>query len=697
MSEKLVIIDDLVQLGHLENRLQLAEYIAFDSETTGVTKRDEVIGISLCWDEETAYYIILAKWNIQNSSMEYLPTKAAVKPLLEVLKTKQLIAHNAVFDCMMIESNFGVSLIDSMHTDTMILAHLLNENRRVGLKELATTMFGESAAQEQKEMKESIAKNGGETTKTSYELYKADATLIAKYGAKDALLTYKLFCALVPELYEQKLETFFYDEEAMPLLKGPTYQLNTTGVQVDGKALVSLQKTLEVEIAEAKHFVSYEIQSHVKEKYPGTTKKNHFNISSSSQLSWLLFGHLECEFSTLTKEGKTVCKHLLGKLPYTFAAKRQFIKECLERKDEVYVPAGIVNGKATRAKKVKDPWSYIACDRATLLKLAPRFKWVERLLEYQKKTKLLSTYVEGIQERVQYGVLQGQFLQHGTTSGRYASRNPNMQNIPRDDKRIKSCLVARPGKSFVGSDFSQLEVRVFASVSGDENLLEVFKTGEDFYSRIGITVWDKYDATPYKDGSPDAFGIKYKKLRDQAKVIALASVYGATANRLASATGKSIDETQEDMDKYFEAFPKIQEMMKKAHKTVKKQGYVTSVFGRPRRMPEATQIDRLYGPNADLPYDLRKPLNLAVNHTIQSTAASICNRAMIKFYNDCKDLDINAKIVMQVHDEIIVEVDDTQAEDAALLLQNAMETAVELPGVAMEAIPHIGKKISDLK
>jgi DNA polymerase-1 len=399
----------------------------------------------------------------------------------------------------------------------------------------------------------------------------------------------------------------------------------------------------------------------------------------------------------LTKEGKVVCKHLLGKLPYTFAAKRAFIKDCILRKDEEYVPSGTINGKTTRAKKIKDPWSYIACDKATLLKLAPRFKWVERLLEYQKKTKLLSTYVEGIQERAQYGVLQGQFLQHGTTSGRYASRNPNMQNIPRDDKRIKNCLVARPGKSFVGSDFSQLEVRVFASVSGDENLLAAFKTGEDFYSKIGITVWGKYDATPYKDGSPDAFGVKYKKLRDQAKVIALASVYGATANRLSQATGKSIDDTQEDMERYFEAFPKIEEMMKKAHKTVKAQGYVTSVFGRPRRMPEAKKIDRLYGPNADLPYDLRKPLNLAVNHTIQSTAASICNRAMIKFYNDCKDLDINAKIVMQVHDEIIVEVDDSQAEDAALLLQNAMETAVELPGVAMEAIPHIGKNIGELK
>jgi DNA polymerase I-like protein with 3'-5' exonuclease and polymerase domains len=175
----------------------------------------------------------------------------------------------------------------------MILAHLLNENRRVGLKELTTTMFGESAAQEQKEMKESIVANGGETTKASYELYKADAQLIAHYGAKDALLTYKLFVALVPELYEQKLDTFFYDEESMPLLRGPTYQLNTTGVQIDGKALVTLQKTLEIEIAEAKHFVHYEIASHVKDKYPGTTKKNHFNSGSSSQLSWLLFGHLE--------------------------------------------------------------------------------------------------------------------------------------------------------------------------------------------------------------------------------------------------------------------------------------------------------------------------------------------------------------------------------------------------------------------
>ena len=118
----------------------------------------------------------------------------------------------------MVEAYFKIRLIESLHTDTMILAHLLNENRRVGLKELAASMYGEDSTLEAKDMKESVAKNGGLLTKANYEMYKADSQLMGKYGAKDAWITYKLFLDLVPELYKQKLDKFFYEEESMPLL-----------------------------------------------------------------------------------------------------------------------------------------------------------------------------------------------------------------------------------------------------------------------------------------------------------------------------------------------------------------------------------------------------------------------------------------------------------------------------------------------
>lgn len=701
MKPDLIVIDlyEYEKLNELYDYLDSFEYVAFDLETTGLHKHDSVIGFSICAEETKAYYVILAKWDNKEQKLEFsvdMDTNMIKQAIMQKLANKKLIMHNGVFDCMMAEYALKQPLIDALHTDTMILAHLLNENRSAGLKELGKSLFGEDAAEEQKLMKESVSANGGLLTKSIYELYKADSFLLGKYGAKDALLTFKLFMHLVPELYEQGLDKFFYEEESMPLLRGSTYELNTTGLKVDMNKLLSLKKTLEAECLEAKSFIYKEIDSHIKTKYPGTNKKNTFNIGASQQLSWLLFGQMGLEFGTLTKGGKTVCKSIIDRLPYTYVAKREFISTCERDKGTVYQPEAYVNGKLVKAKKLKDPWGYICVDKRTLVKFASKYKWIERLLEYQRKTKLLNTYVEGIEERVKYGVIQPNFLQHGTTGGRYACRNPNFQNLPRDDQRIKECIIARPGKVFVAADYSQLEPRVFAFYSKDERLLKAFKGEDDFYSVIGMEVYNISDAVPRKDGSPDAFGVKYKKLRDLSKVIALASTYGATAHQLAPTTGKSIEDTQQDIDNYFERFPGVAKMMLEAHELAKTKGFVTNHFGRPRRMPEALKITKLFGnvSHGELPYEIRNMLNLAVNHRIQSTAASLVNRAAIKFHNDCKIAGISVKLALQVHDELIAECDESDADTVALLLRNAMETANQLEGIELEAIPRITKNLA---
>lgn len=697
MKPQLIVIDSPEDIDTLTQYLADKEFIAYDCETTGLTTRHEVIGFSVCAEEGKAYYVVLAKWNKAENKLAYIQYNLErSRILIQSLVGKNLIAHNAVFDCMMAEAYFKVRLIDSIHTDTMILAHLLDENRRVGLKELGYTLFGESSTEEQKEMRASVSANGGLLTKDHYEMFKADSELLGRYGAKDAWLTYKLFIALVPDLYEQGLDSFFYDEESMPLLRGPTYDLNTTGLQTDLKALTTLKKTLQAECLEAKDFIYQEIAAHIKDKYPGTKKANTFNIGASQQLSWLVFGKLGLEFGTLTKGGKTVCKELGLKLPYTYAAKKSFIATCEIRKDEVWQPEAKVNGKLVRSKKVKDPWAYIACDKETLKKLAPKHKWIQRLLEYQRKTKLLNTYVEGIEERVQYGVLHPSFLQHGTVTGRYSSRNPNLQNLPREDQRVKDCFVARQGKVFVSADYSQLEPRVFAYYSKDQRLMSAFNGETDFYSVVGMEVYAKYDCTPQKDGSDEAFGVKYKRFRDLSKVIALASAYGATPAKLATTTGKSIEDTSNDMETYFERFPGVKTMMLDAHTLVKEHGYVTNIFGRKRRIPEAKRITKLYGRIAheDLPYDARKLLNMACNQRIQGTGASLINRAAIKLYSDLKELNIKAKLVSQIHDELVVECDVQDAENISLLLQNAMENTNLLEGVPLEAIPRISNTLS---
>ena len=211
-------------------------------------------------------------------------------------------------------------------------------------------------------------------------------------------------------------------------------------------------------------------------------------------------------------------------------------------------------------------------------------------------------------------------------------------------------------------------------------------------------VYGKTDCLPRKEGSPDAFGVKYKKLRDLSKVIALASTYGATAAQLAPTTGKSREDTQEDSDNYFETFPDVAKMMLDSHNMAKRQGYVTNLFGRPRRMPEAKRINKIYGnvPHHELPYEARNILNLAVNHRIQSTGASIVNRAAIKFKENASLAGIDCKLVVQVHDSLVVECEQADAEAIALLLQDAMENTTQLEGIALEAVPKIGQNLAEV-
>lgn len=685
------------QVLDLTERLKGEDLVAYDCETTGLHVGCQVIGISVCFNEQKAYYVIIYGWDKAEGKLKDYGTLQACTELIKGLaKNSRLICHNGVFDCAKAEEFFKIRLIDSLHTDTMILAHLLNENRRVGLKELASEYFGENSTAEQDEMKASVVANGGIYNGSDKQMYKADPFLLGKYGAKDAWLTYMLFIELLPELYDQNLDKFFYEDESMPLLRGPTYELNTVGLKVDQQYLTTLKTTLQAECAEAKSFIYKEIAPYIKDKYPGTNKKNTFNIGASQQLSWLLFGKLNLEFSTLTDGGKNACKTLGLRLPYTRAAKNDFIQLCLNRKGDIQSPEGTKNGKKVAAKKLKEPWAYIACDKKTLLKLAHKYKWIERLLEHQRKTKLLSTYIEGIEERIQYGVVYAGYLQHGTLTGRYASRNPNLMNLPRDDQRIKHCFVARPGKVFVSADFSQLEPRIFSYYSKDPRLMAAFDGTSDFYSVVGAEVYDKTDCTLQKDGSSEAFGIKYKKYRDLSKTIALAAAYGATPFQLAPTTGKSVEETEQDMNKYFERFPGVKKMMLEAHDLVKEKGYVTNIFGRLRRIPEAKSIAKAYG-NVDhwgLPYDARKLLNMACNFRIQSTGASIINRAVIQFKKDCQTAGIDCAVVSQIHDELVVECKEQDAENTALLLQNAMENTTILEGMPLEAVPRVTRTLA---
>lgn len=703
--EKLIIIKTLSELSELYSKLD-GEFVSFDTETTGVDKDSLIIGVSVSDKVNLGYYVILRSWNAQTQKLEDLETLEGIKQFISFLLDRKLIMHNAGFDCAMVNNSYGIDLMPAVHTDTMLLAHLLDENRSCGLKDLGVSIYGEDAKAEQIAMKDSVTKNGGQMTKANYELYKGDADLIAQYGAKDAILTLNLFYHLVLDLYDQGLDKFFYDEETMPQLKGPTYDLNNVGLKVDTGRLQKLKQELETECLEAKSYIYKEITSYVLDKYPGTNKTNGFNIGAPKQMAWLVFVKLENPFNLLTKEGKLLCKALNLKLPYALKDKAEFIRTVRDNKNRVWAPSSYnpKTKKMSRPKKIGDYWTYMACGKETLGRLSKKYKWVEKYLEYAKNLKLLNTYVTGIQERMTYGIIRPQFLQHGTTSGRYSSKRPNFQNLPRDDKRLKSCIIAREGNVFVGADYSQLEPRVFASFSGDERLLKCFSDGDDFYSVIGMEVFEKYDCSLKKDDK-DSFAKKYPELRQMSKTIALAATYGTTAPKMAPALDKTMAEAQVIINSYFEKFPSVRRLMLESHKMVKADGKVVNLFGRPRRMPEALNFPNYIKKlsHEEAPYEIRNTLNLAVNHRIQSTGASIMNRAAIAFCSARDELTkidsswSSVKMIMQVHDEIILEGPVTLKDEMIQVLKHVMENTVVLPGVDLIAEPKAAFNLADLK
>lgn len=687
--EKLHILRKPEEVQDLIKHLEAFKTVSVDTETTGLEESDEIVGLSVCADVDEAFYIIIKSWNVESQTLDTVVDIEHIKPLLLVLKEKKLILHNAIFDCKVIERCCGVSLIDSVSIDTFVLAHLLDENRSNSLKNLCASYFGEDATKEQQEMIASVIKNGGKVSfKKSgsiddIEMYKADADILANYGAKDTLLTFNLAVELLDELdKDQRLWKFFFDDESMPLLRTVSYQMNTAGLKVDLDKLNKLEADLRFEILKLKESVYESIYPYVKDQYPGDNKKNKFNIGSPQQFSWLLFIRLEQEYKKLTPAGRTLAKQMLGKLPYTISAKKAFIKKLIE--------------------KGLKPEKYLCVDKSVLAQLKDKYKWLEDFLTYKKLDKMQNTYVKGIKSRIAYSIIRPKFNQCGTSSGRYSSEDPNFQNLPRDDKRIKECIVARPGKVFVGADYSQLEPRVFAYYSQDWALMKCFENGDDFYSIIGARVYGKEGLSLKKD-EKDSFAKKYKNLRQNAKTIGLSATYGTTAYKMIDAVttedGKrmSIEECQNIIDTYFEEFPGVKALMDGSHREVVANGVVHNLYGRPRHIPEAKVLQK-YGKftHGNLDYSLRTLLNLAVNHRIQSTGASIINRSAIALHDALKIHYPTAKIVLQVHDSLVVECDEKDAEGVAKLTKECMENTCNLEGVKLEAEPQIGKNLGEV-
>ena len=292
----------------------------------------------------------------------------------------------------------------------------------------------------------------------------------------------------------------------------------------------------------------------------------------------------------------------------------------------------------------------------TLEKLAGQHPVVDSILQYRKLEKMRSTYLDPLPRLVDpQGRIHTTFNQKATATGRLSSSNPNLQNIPVRGplgKRMRSCFIAGPGRLLVSADYSQVELRVLAHVSQDPALLEAFRNGEDIHARTAALVYD----LPPDQVSPDQ--------RRNAKTINFGLIYGMGAQKLAQELKISTAQAKDFIARYFERLQGLKEFYEGVEASARKHGFVTTLGGRRRLLPD---INSASGQAAAL------ARRQAINTVIQGSAADIIKLAMLAVARDERLRELDARLLLQVHDELLLEVPADAAEEAAALVARLMQ------------------------
>ena len=304
---------------------------------------------------------------------------------------------------------------------------------------------------------------------------------------------------------------------------------------------------------------------------------------------------------------------------------------------------------------------------------------IPMILDYRTLTKLNSTYVDGLLKLIgDDGRVHSVFKQTETRTGRISSTEPNMQNIPvrkEIGRNMRKFFVADSGNMLLDADYSQIELRVLASVCGDENMQNAFISGEDIHASTAAKVFDM----------PEDFVTP--EMRRTAKAVNFGIIYGIGAYSLSQDIGVSVAEAKKYINDYLNHYPKVKEFMDKTVEDGIKNGYVETIFGRRRYIPELSASNRMlqaFGKRA------------AMNAPIQGAAADIIKIAMVKVYKRLKAEGLNAKLILQVHDELIIESSIEDKEKAKAILGEEMVNAVNLK-VPMKADVNEGKSWYDAK
>ena len=327
-------------------------------------------------------------------------------------------------------------------------------------------------------------------------------------------------------------------------------------------------------------------------------------------------------------------------------------------------------------KKTKTGYSTAA---DILEKHAPDHPIVEEILEYRGLTKLKSTYADGLADYIgEDGRIHTSFNQTITATGRISSTEPNLQNIPMRTelgRLIRKVFVPKDGYVFTDADYSQIELRVLAHISGDEQLIEAYRSDADIHRITASKVFH----TPFEEVTD--------LQRRNAKAVNFGIVYGISSFGLSQDLSITRKEASEYIEQYFATYPKVKEFLDGQVEKAKETGYVTTIYGRKRPIPELKSsnfMQRSFGER------------VAMNSPIQGTAADIMKIAMIHVWEELRERKLSSRLILQIHDELLIETKREEAEEVARLLEEEMKKAAKLE-VSLEADVHTGENWYDAK
>jgi len=767
IQKKYYIVEDTEGIELLLQHINQHEILAYDTETTSLNPRKgQIVGWSVSGEEGVGFYLPTQRWNIETETLgecmiEGKGLHTLSKKILPMLIGKKLVMHNASFDTRFTKNFYGVDLLDSLWVDTALLVHTVQEEGAgmgvFGLKALAIYIqehigldVQEAANKEQVELKESIKKNGGQTTKDLYEIYKADMDVLGKYAAADTDLTLRVCNHFLKVLEKEGLTKFFFEEEVMPLYKEVTIPMEELGVDLDITLLEKMDKEIMVDLKENKEIViksilgtpearEWILDSALKTYKPSNRGQWAQNLVALYSLPLPRSERTE-KYSLnkfdLEKLDDSVQKTFLQTNDLTVLDEMEVVRISMSMWKELNggeymniqskkhlgeIAFGYMGIKPlTKTKKGQDQF-----DMVMIEELSKTYEWANNLRVYNKLLKIKSTYIDRFLDKQEDGKYYPYYRQHGTVSGRYGS---DMQQLPKpreegDDAPIivkyinivRSFLIAGRGRKIIDADYESLEPHCFASVTGDSNLQDIFNNGWDFYSTVAIKT-EKLDENlqiyPNGVSADKSSPVFLKKInpnkRNQAKGYALGIAYGMEAYALGKGLKISQKEAEKLVDGYLNGFPQLKEWRIASRIQAKTHGFIKNRVGRIRHLPKAKDIYDRYGDQIldwrfrkslaeqfdlasvnQLYRDYKNAMNNCLNYQLQSLAAAVVNRAAIQINRKLKELKIDGRVQAQIHDQLIINVPEEEAERLAPIIQCIMENTTKLPGVTLKAPPEI--------